>query len=194
MVWPGAEPPVLESVATFEVNHFRETRLRLFSHTGTHVDAPAHMLKDGKFLENLPVEQFFGRARVMDCRCYAPGACIPVEDLPPLENLDFLLLSTGWEEKWGSAEYLGKFPVLSRAAVERIAGSSLKGVGVDAMSVDPMDSRDYFAHKTLLGAEMIILENLAGMAPLLGAEVELIALPMKYLGADGAPVRVVARA
>ena len=62
------------------------------------------------------------------------------------------------------------------------------------MSVDPMDSREYPVHRALLGAGMVILENLAGLGPLAGQAVELIALPMKYVGADGAPVRVVAGA
>ena len=158
------------------------------------MDAPAHMLKDGATLEDIPVEQFFGRARVMDCRNFGPGSRIEASDLPPLEDIDFLLLATGWEEKWGSPAYFGPFPVLSRAVSEKLAGSGLKGVGVDAMSVDPMDSREYPVHKVLLGAGMVILENLAGLGPLLGREVELIALPMKYTGADGAPVRVVAGA
>ena len=194
MVWPGAETPVLAPAATLEADGFRETELKFLSHTGTHMDAPAHMLKDGATLEDIPVEQFFGRARVMDCRNFGPGSRIEASDLPPLEDIDFLLLATGWEEKWGSPAYFGPFPVLSRAASEKLAGSGLKGVGVDAMSVDPMDSREYPVHKVLLGAVMVILENLAGLGPLLGREVELIALPMKYTGADGAPVRVVAGA
>ena len=193
-VYPGTETPTLTPVSVYEKDGFRESLLRMTTHTGTHMDAPAHMLKDGATLEDIPVEQFFGRARVMDCRNFGPGSRIEASDLPPLEDIDFLLLATGWEEKWGSPAYFGPFPVLSRAAAEKLAGSGLKGVGVDAMSVDPMDSREYPVHRALLDAGMVILENLAGLGPLAGQAVELIALPMKYVGADGAPVRVVAGA
>lgn len=193
MVWPGAETPVLAPAATLEADGFRETELKFLSHTGTHMDAPAHMLKDGATLEDIPVEQFFGRARVMDCRNFGPGSRIEASVYRRWRTLIFFCWPRAGRKSGAARRTSARFPCFP-GCVGETCRQRPEGRGVDAMSVDPMDSREYPVHKVLLGAGMVILENLAGLGPLLGREVELIALPMKYTGADGAPVRVVAGA
>ncbi len=192
MPYPGAAKPELKAAATIEENHYRETLINMLSHAGTHMDAPAHMLKDGAFLDTLPAERFCGRAYVIDCTGFGADEEIPLSALPELEGLDFLILSTGLEAYWGDERYYGRYPLLSHEAADAVAESGISGVGIDTMSVDAMDSRDFYVHKRLFGAGMVIIENLRGLEALRGKCVEICALPLKYDNADGAPARVVA--
>lgn len=193
MAYPGTEKPSLTVMNTIDKDGFQETLLHMYSHSGTHMDAPAHMLKGAAFLNELPASRFCGRAFVMDCTAYGEGDEIPASALPALEGLDFLILSTGWESKWGTDGYFGRFPVLSAEAADTVAAAGLSGVGVDMMSVDPMDTTQFPVHMRFFRAGMVIIENLRGLEPLRGGAVELYALPLKYENADGAPVRVIAR-
>lgn len=192
MAYPGTEKPCLTVMNTVEKDGFQETLLHMYSHAGTHMDAPAHMIKGAEYLDAMPADRFCGRAYVMDCTGFGEGDIIPETALPQLSGIDFLILSAGWERFWGGAEYFGKFPVLSDAAAEKVAAAGLKGVGIDMMSVDPMDTVDFPVHMRLFGAGMVIIENLRGLEMLRGRYVDLYALPLKYKNADGAPVRVIA--
>lgn len=116
-VWPGTPQPVLAEGSTMERDGFRETRLELFSHVGTHMDAPAHMLSSGATLDTLPVSAFMGTAWVLDAGGYEGK--IPPEALDAFPGADFLLVSTGWEARWNTREYFGAYPTLSAGTVER---------------------------------------------------------------------------
>lgn len=192
MAYPGTEKPNLKVMNTVENDGFQETLLNMFSHAGTHMDAPAHMLKGADYLDVLPVSRFCGKAYVMDCTAYGAGEEIPASALPELKGLDFLVLSSGWEKHWGTDEYFGRFPVLSPEAADIVAAAGLSGVGVDMMSVDPMDTTTFPVHMRFFKKGMVIIENLRGLEALRGKTVSLWALPLKYENADGAPVRVVA--
>ena len=192
MPYPGAAKPELKVAATMEENHYRETLINMLSHAGTHMDAPAHMLKDGAYLDTLPAERFCGRGYVMDCTAFDENEEIPLSALPELNGLDFLILSTGLEAYWGDDRYYGRYPLLSHEAADAVAESKISGVGIDTMSVDAMDSRDYYVHRRLFAAGKVIIENLCNLAELRGKYVDLTALPLKYENADGAPARVIA--
>ena len=118
-VYPEPEPPKLTPSNTFEQHGFRETLLTMGSHTGTHMDAPAHMLRDGKTLDQFPADKYVGTAYVLDCSDLA-GKEIPKARLQlhasEIEAADFLLFYTGWEKYWGSEQYFSPFPVLSLEA------------------------------------------------------------------------------
>ena len=67
-VYPGTEKPVLTTACTIETAGYRETLLHMYSHTGTHMDAPAHMIAHGRTLDSYGVEKFVGPGFVLDCR------------------------------------------------------------------------------------------------------------------------------
>ena len=75
-VYPGTEQPRLTPTNTIEKDGFRETLLRMYSHTGTHMDAPAHILPGAPTLDVLPAEKFTGRACVVDCSDAGEGGRI----------------------------------------------------------------------------------------------------------------------
>ena len=190
LVWPGTPQPVLDEGSTMERDGFRETRLEIFSHVGTHMDAPAHMLPGASELDELPSSAFVGSAWVLDASAY--GGKIPPEALDGFPGADFLLVSTGWERYWNTDKYFGVYPTLSAAAVERAISLGVRGIGLDTMGIDPMDDTQYTNHFIMFRAGLVIVENLCALEPLRGRLVRFAALPLKYRHADGAPVRAIA--
>ena len=196
-VYPGTPLPELAPLGNLEQHGYRETLLHIGSHTGTHMDAPAHMLTDGASLDQLPVSRFCGKAAVLDVTDLAPGSLITtqllLERLEPLRGMDFLLIRTGWEDKWNTPAFFDEpFPVLSEDAARYLVSQGLKGVGTDAISVDAADSHDFSVHHVffrggLVVVECLCLNGLAGQK-----EVRFFALPLKFAKADGAPVRAMA--
>ena len=196
-MYPGSEAPSFTATGSLTRTGFRETRLSLVSHTGTHMDAPAHLLQDGFSLEVLPISQFCGRAAVIDVSHLGAGAVITADFLRQqngyLRTADFALFYTGWEKKWGTEAFLSEaFPVPDEEAARYLVSCGLKGVGTDAISVDSLSGSDYPAHKVLLGGGLVIVENLCLKKVVGRKDVMFFALPLKYAGADGAPVRAIA--
>lgn len=190
-VYPGTEQPKLTTACTIEAVGYRETLLHMFSHTGTHMDAPAHMLLDGAALDSYPGEKFAGTAVVVDCR-ERGSISLPLLQSYNLDGVDFVLFCTGWDKKWGSPDYYEGFPCLTADAAAYLATLPLKGVGEDTISLDPCDSVDFPNHITLLGAGLVNTENLKELDALLGKEFIFITLPLKFESADGCSCRAVA--
>lgn len=196
-LYPGAAAPVLAPAGSFTCLGYRETALTLSSHTGTHMDAPAHMLRGGATLDVLPLSQFCGRAACLDVSGLAPGGTITGEYLQSqnglLRSADFVLFYTGWESRWGGPAYLeDAFPTPDEAAAKYLVSCGLKGVGTDALSVDPLDGGTYPVHRALLTGGLVILESLRLKKVAGRRDFGLFALPLYYENADGAPVRAVA--
>jgi arylformamidase len=193
-VYPGTESPVLEQANTVERNGFAETLLRMTSHTGTHIDAPGHMVGGAPFLDQLPVDRFVGPACVIDVSGtvgQVPAGVLEAE-AGLVSGCDFVLLYTGWSRFWGDPRYFGTFPVLAPDAAEWLIARGLKGVGFDAMSADPVGPPPYRNHVAFFDAGLILIENLAGLEPLVGRRFLFSCLPLAYEHADGSPVRAVA--
>jgi arylformamidase len=193
--YPGTEPPAFSEAYSVAEHGYAELRLTMLTHTGTHVDAPAHMLAAGQTLDDYPAGWFVGRATVIDV-AQVQGGVIEQADLEPhrdaLAGLDHVLLHTGWSARWGQASYYDGYPVLSEEAARWLVASGLRGVGVDAVSVDAAGSTSFAVHRVLLESGLVIVENLTGLELLRGRTFLFCCLPLKITGADGAPVRAVA--
>jgi kynurenine formamidase len=194
-VFPGTPQPGLSPVLTIAEHGFGETMLHIMSHTGTHIDAPSHMIAPAPSLDDFPVDKFFGLALIID---YPPCAQELIE-LKALQQMrekiecaEFVLFNTGHSQKWGAREYFGGFPILTREAAEFLAAFPLKGVGIDAISFDKLDAADSPIHKILLSAGLILIENLTNLQQVQGEYCMFAALPLKYKNADGSPVRAFA--
>jgi arylformamidase len=194
-VYPGTEPPVLQQANTVERNGFAETLIRMFSHTGTHIDAPSHMVGGAPTLDELDVDRFVGRACVIDVSSAGPAA-IDVRLLEPhaaaIAGCEFVLFHTGWSHFWDDQRYFTGFPVLSPDATRWLIVRGLKGVGFDAMSADPVGATEFTNHLAFFQAGMILIENLTGLDALVGKTFEFSCLPLAFQRADGSPVRAVA--
>lgn len=190
-VYPGTEQPKLTTACTIEAVGYRETLLHMFSHTGTHMDAPAHMLLDGAALDSYPGEKFAGTAVVVDCRGQE-SISLPLLQSYDLSGVDFVLFCTGWDKKWGSPDYYEGFPCLTADAAAYLATLPLKGVGEDSISLDPCDSVDFPNHITLLRADFVNTENLKGLDALVGRRFTFVTLPLKFENSDGCSCRAIA--
>ena len=205
-VYPGTEPPKVALACTHEEHGFEERLLTMYSHTGTHVDAPAHILPGAPGLDGLGVERFAAPAAVLDVRGLASGtrptlgprALEPL--LPALAGCRWAVLRTGWEAHWGAPGYYEGFPVLTAQAARLLAGLGLWGVGVDAISVDHADTEDYPVHKVLFAAGMAVAENLRNLGAVMDAvgdaagpdRFTLVCAPLRIAGGEGSPVRALA--
>lgn len=178
-VWPGDPPVVVEPVSRIEAGDIAAvSRLGLGTHTGTHVDPPAHFLAGGATVDELPLDVLVGPAVVVDLTGGGPvdAARLAASDVP--EGTVRLLLKT-------SAAQGLLTPEGAAWLVER----GVQLVGVDTLSIEPA-SEDYPVHRLLLGAAVILVEglDLTGAAP---GRYQLVCLPLRIAGGDGAPARAV---
>lgn len=194
-IFPGDVSPTVKMSSSVERNGFAETLLTFGSHNGTHMDAPAHLCTGGKTLDLFPNESFFGLAQVVDVT-KRTGEKIEIADIKPQVrgdcSVDFILLRTGWSTRWGDPSYTSGYPVLSEVAAHWLAQLGLKGIGVDAISFDEVDSKRCKIHKILLEQEILLIENMRALDMVGRKPFCLAALPLSFENADGAPARVMA--
>src|SRR5215469_14754896 len=163
------------------------SRLAMGSHTGTHIDAPIHFLPGGTGAENVPLDNLIGPARVIGIE--DPHA-VKAEELRA-HNLgvrERLLFKTSNSERcWKSSQFVPDFVSIAEDAAAYLASLNTLAVGIDYLSAGGPET-----HRTLLGAGVVIVEglNLTGISP---GRYELLCLPLKILGGDGALARVLLR-
>ena len=193
-VYPGTKAPEFSIPCTLGQHGFVEREITMYSHTGTHVDAPAHIIGKARTLDQMPVDNFVGRASVLDMTRIR-NFVISLSDLKPCEAMvkksEFLLLHTGWSRHWGQKAYYKDYPVLSPDAARWLGDFQLKGVGIDMISVDEAGAIDFPIHKILLGLNIIIIENLTHLEKLPISDFTFMCLPLKMENSDGSPVRAV---
>ncbi|WP_163323050.1 cyclase family protein [Draconibacterium mangrovi] len=192
-VFPGDVEPEFKQISNIEKNGYRETRFHIHSHLGTHIDAPAHMLENGKTLDELDVSCFHGKALIIEVE--TGRNFIEKDILTPFEkdlaDTAFVLFKTGWSKFWGVQKYFDAFPTLSAQALQFLLQFELKGVGFDTISADPVKSTDYNNHYAIFNKGMIIIENLIFPEDLEATSGEFSCFPLPYEKADGSPVRAV---
>lgn len=197
-IYPGDEPPNFKKVAIIDKNCYRETKITIYSHTGTHIDAPGHILENGPFLDNLKASHFFGKATIINFPDISNkiNNIITINELKcyqeRINKVQFLILNLGWSKYWGKDNYFENYPYLSDEAAEWLSGFNLQGVGIDAISIDGSDTNNFIVHKTLLSKDIIIIENLTNLDSVQNDYFMLSVLPLKYKNADGSPVRAIA--
>ncbi len=195
-VYPGTEPPTLSVPCTVEKDGFKETEIRFYSHTGTHMDSPAHIFSSGKSLDEFSIEYFYGKGIVVDCRNISYGEKIEESRLKHIEGniekYDFLLFYTGWQEKWGTDEYFEGFPTISSELADKLNKLVIRGIGIDCISIEPITSHKLEIHHKILDSGKVIIENLNNLDQLLDKDFSICAFPLKFENADGSPVRAVA--
>ena len=195
-VFPGTGQPKLDPASSFEEDGFRETLLTMYSHTGTHMDAPAHVRKDGITLDKLPADKFVGKALVIDCSDLSEGDKIDISYINKYKDIineaEFVLFKTNWDKYWDTDKYFGKFPVINDEVVDYLINSNKKGIGLDVISIEDIDSHDLPVHHKVLKNNLVIIENLCNLDKIGNDLFTLCALPLKFIDSDGASIRAVA--
>lgn len=192
-VYPGTEKPGLTVANTYDRDLFKETLLTMYSHTGTHIDPPAHIIEGAATLDSFGAEQFVGRGIVIDCRDIENGEITRqmIEGHRGADKADFLLFNTGWDKKWGDDSYFDSFPCLTTEALDYIIAGDYKGIGFDTISLDPINKLE--RHRYLFSQKSIInIENLKNLDLCEGEMFTFVCLPVKIENSDGAPCRAVA--
>lgn len=194
-VFPGTEKPVLQKANTIEKDGFAEVKITMYSHTGTHMDAPAHMLDQGTTLDQFPIEKFMGKGIILDFSNvnvkHIDVNALKVHE-EEIKEVEFLILKTGWSKYWGTEVYYKGFPALNDEAVLWLTQFQLKGIGIDAISIDDMDSITFAVHKKLMEKDILIIENMTNLDAVGEEPFILSVLPLKTKDADGSPIRAVA--
>ncbi|WP_376794750.1 cyclase family protein [Thermogemmatispora sp.] len=193
-VFPGDPEPGFEAVATEPP--WQVTRLMLGTHTGTHIDAASHLVPEGKTITQYPPERFLLTGIVVPVEGRGEDEPITAEALQPhLQALPAggaVLLRTGWDLYWKSERYL-RHPYLSPEAARLLVEAGASLVGIDALSVDSSVQGTQHAHATLLGSDVLIVENLARLDRLIsGVVYQYSFLPLPLRGLDGSPIRALA--
>lgn len=194
-VYPGTERPVFVKECSIEDDGFLEKKITMYSHTGTHIDAPNHLIVNSKTLDQLSIGHFHGNAFLLDVS-KAGVREIDIKNLKSheetIKEVEFLLIHTGWSQYWKTDRYFIDFPVFTTEAAEWLSGFGLKGVGFDAISVDKIDSKDFPIHKIFLRRNTVLIENLTNLGELSCDRFTFSCFPLKLEEADGSPVRAVA--
>ncbi|MCE2862249.1 MAG: hypothetical protein RIR76_738 [Verrucomicrobiota bacterium] len=191
--WPGDRPTAFRLNARItDGASCNVGELSLSVHNGSHVDAPFHYDNHGATIDALDPELFVGPARVIDAR----GRTELTADLfsgltdRELEASPRILFRT---DAWGDpASFPTAWPLLEPSLPAWLAQRGVRLVGLDVPSVDELTCKEMTRHRLMLAAGLLILESLdlRGVEP---GPYELIALPLRLLGADGSPVRAVLR-
>lgn len=168
------------------------SHMEMSVHTGTHMDAPLHFLQDTATIDMMPIEATIGPARVIAIRSSrAIGREELLEhDLQPGERILFKTANS--ETSWNSDDFDEDFIFIARDGAEYLAERRIRTVGVDYLSVGGFRQDIVETHQAILGAGIWIIEglDLRAVAP---GDYELVCLPLKLMGSDGAPARAVLR-
>ena len=195
-VYPGTEGPKLQPANTYEKDGFKETLMTMYSHTGTHMDPPAHLFAHRPTLDKLPIEQFVGAGLVIDCTDLGEGGVVDFSYIEKVrdkaDKAEFLLFRFGWDKYWGKQEYFGEYPVINDDVSSYLIDTKKKGVGLDAIGIDPISDSNLTTHRKLfINNDIVVIENLTRLGEAGQDLFTFIALPLKHVDADGSPIRAI---
>lgn len=199
--YPGKTPFQRKDFWSYE-DGARVDDISLSSGIGTHMDAPIHFYREGKSIDEFPMEQCCGDAivlhladRVKDNADYA----VSMDDINdwekkngPIPEKKIILVHTGWDRYWGQERFMLKWPFFSKDVADYFVKRKVNGLGVDTSNPDPRFANQAVVHQTLLKAGIFIAENLMNLSQLPAKGAMAYLLPMKLKGLPEAPIRAIA--
>jgi arylformamidase len=181
-----------------ETDGWNATTLKIYSHSGTHMDAPVHFGVNNQTINQFEVSDFYcQRTWVLDLSHVTESYLIEVSDLGEVANQikqgDSLLFRTDWYKKIGNDSYRNGLPRISEGLAKWLVDAGVKLIGVEPPSVADVNNLPEVTliHRILLG-NVIIVEGLCHLDKLKSEMVTFIALPLKIKGGDGSPCRAIA--
>jgi len=194
-VWPGDPGISMKLSSSLEQgDQANVTQIQMGVHTGTHIDAPFHFEPDGMAIDKLPIETLVGPCHVVEMLDVKESIGLAELEKLDLEGVVRILFKTKNSNWWKSSEkeFQKNFIYISELGAKFLIDLGVKVVGIDYLSVERFGSSDYATHHLLLRNQVVIIEGL-NLSDVAMGEYELIALPLKLKGADGAPARVILR-
>ena len=188
----------IKQLSTHEKN-YRETRkIEIGTHTGTHIDAPKHFIKNGKSIDKIKLNQIVGEATIINFSNLSNLHKITkIELIKKINNkkIDRLIVRFDWDKKYNTRSYYTKHPYFSEEACKWLANNGCKILGIDTPQPDnPINNSGIKSklapnHKILLSKNIVILEYLANLRKINKKNFFLITAPLNIYEADGSPTR-----
>lgn len=172
-----------------EKDAYNNTRIELGMHTGTHIDAPKHLVKVGKGIEVFPLSHFIGNGCILDVRG-EDIISMKKEYKTKIKQNDIVLLFTGYGEIFGSEKYYGNnMPTIDMNLAQHLVEKKVKMLGMDLPSPD---NYPFLIHNELLSNNVLIIENMANLKKLLNEnKFQVMAMPLS-LHAEASITRAIA--
>lgn len=196
-VYPGDPKPSFEHYKTLAKDGVNLTRLVMGSHTGTHIDAPAHFIAGGIGIDKIPPDRLVGEAVVVDFSTIPIGSGITASHIQQMAGKirpnDIVVCYTGCSKHWGEESINKNYTYITREGADYLVSKKVKAVGIDFLSVEQFSAPDPITHKTLLGHGIFIIESLnSSLKRFVGERILMVCMPIKLQNGDGAPARVIA--
>ncbi len=197
-VYPGDPSPSFEKYSTLQKDGVNLTKITIGSHTGTHLDAPRHFIREGIGIDRIPPNKLIGEAYVADLSEKPTGSGVTSDDLrrrleEKIVKDDIVVVYTGCSERWGEESINRDYTHLTGDAADYLVSKRVRAVGIDFLSVEKFMAAEPVVHKTLLGKGIFIIESLSyALKQFVGKRILMICMPIKLQDGDGAPARVVA--
>lgn len=189
-VWKDSQikKPEIEIIQDYQSSSSYGSRLHLDAHTGTHIDAPLHMLPEGATIETIALERLVGRCRVLDLT-HAEHSIGKAEltafSIQPGEKI---VMKTRNSKRSESDPFDSDFVFLNEEGARFLSDIGVELVGTDALGIERSQT-DHATHKLLFDRDIVILEGLR-LEQIEPREYLLVAAPLKLIGTEAAPARV----
>jgi arylformamidase len=191
--WPDNPPIVLERVMDLgRGDACNVSYLAMGVHTGTHMDGPVHFIHGAGGLDEMPLTATMGEARVIEIEHPREVTADEISQHRLQEGERVLFRTSNSARCWRSGSFVEDFVGISEQAAMHLAETKVRTVGIDYLSVGGYRSDGARIHKILLQAGIWIIEGL-DLSPVTGGRYEMICLPVKLHGSDGAPARAILR-
>jgi arylformamidase len=179
----------LTAVKGFEMDGMRDSTITLGTHTGTHVDAPSHFLKDGKSIDMISLDRLMGRAIVLDLMTVLDS--ISADDLAryDIQEGDIIVLRTANSALDITNPFDGNFIYLDASGARYLAEKNIKAVAIDYLGIERGDP-EHTTHITLMKADIVIIEGVR-LSHVPAGEYFMICLPLAIMGLEAAPARAI---
>lgn len=196
--FPGSPKPQFILWSTLKEDKYNLELLFLSSHTGTHMDAPYHFVKNGAKIHQISLIRLLGkciliRIKKMENQAITKNDLILFEknngSIPKHSSIMFY---TGWQKRLNASSYFIDNPGLSESAAKYLALKEINLVGIDSPSIDLGKDKTFCAHKILAKNNILIVENLSNLDKISSKQFDFVILPLKLKDATGSPVRALA--
>lgn len=178
--------PVVKETASYKTRSHYESTITMNAHTGTHIDAPLHMIEDGDTMSTYRIEQFVSPAQVLDLTHVEDCITEAILKEQNIQPESFLLFKTknSYDDTFND-----QFIYLEKSGANYLASLQIKGVGTDALGIE-RSQPNHETHKTLLEHNIMIVEGLR-LKEVQPDQYQLIVLPLKWLNLEAAPARAI---
>jgi len=196
--FPGSPKPQFISWSNLKEDGYNLELLFLSSHTGTHLDAPFHFVKNGMKINQISLNRLVGKGVLIKLE-RTKNTKILKSDIISFErknekitNNSSIFFYTGWQKNLKRDNYFTENPGLDISAAKYLVSKNINLIGIDSPSIDLGKDESFCIHNILSKNNILIVENLTNLNKILTKEFNFTILPLKLKDATGSPVRAIA--